>query len=50
VGMIYGEDEAAKIQAQNDPLVAKALDAMPQAAALLAHAKQYVASRVPNPR
>jgi carboxyl-terminal processing protease len=50
VGMIYGEDEAAKIQAQNDPLVSKALDAMPQAAALLAHAKQYVASRLQDQR
>ena len=45
VGMIYGEDEMLKIQSEEDPLVAKAVEAMPQAAALLAHAKQYVASR-----
>jgi carboxyl-terminal processing protease len=45
VGMIYGEDEMLKIQSEEDPLVTKAVEAMPQAAALLAHAKQYVASR-----
>jgi carboxyl-terminal processing protease len=45
VGMIYGDDEALKIERANDPLVAKALESLPQAAALLAHAKQYVATR-----
>jgi carboxyl-terminal processing protease len=42
---IYGEDVRLTLEAQNDPLVAKAVEALPQAAALLAHAKQYVASR-----
>ncbi|HXJ92272.1 MAG TPA: S41 family peptidase [Terriglobia bacterium] len=42
---IYGEDVRLTLEAQNDPLVSKAVEALPQAAALLAHAKQYVASR-----
>jgi carboxyl-terminal processing protease len=45
VGMIYGEDEALKAERASDPLVGKAVESLPQAAALLAHAKQYVASR-----
>ena len=45
VGMIYGDDEALRIERQNDPLVAKAVESLPQAAALLQHSKQYVASR-----
>jgi carboxyl-terminal processing protease len=45
VGMIYGEDVELTLSAENDPLVTKAVDSLPQAAALLAHAKQYVASR-----
>jgi carboxyl-terminal processing protease len=42
---IYGEDEALKFDRQDDPLVAKAVEDMPQAAALIVHAKQFVASR-----
>jgi carboxyl-terminal processing protease len=42
---IYGEDARLTLEAQNDPLVTKAVESLPQAAALLAHAKQYVASR-----
>lgn len=45
VGMIYGEDEMLRVERQNDPLVAKAVESLPQAAALLAHAKQYIASQ-----
>ena len=45
IGEIYGEDVRLTLEAQNDPLVAKAVEDLPQAAALLAHAKQYVASR-----
>jgi carboxyl-terminal processing protease len=45
VMMIYGKDEALRIQQENDPLVAKAIESLPQAAALLQHSKQYVASR-----
>lgn len=45
VGMIYGDDVKLTIEAENDPLVTKAVESLPQAAALLAHAKQYVASR-----
>ncbi|HEY6292605.1 MAG TPA: S41 family peptidase [Terriglobia bacterium] len=46
--MIYGEDEALRLEREDDPLVAKAVEAMPQAAALITHAKQYVASREQN--
>ncbi|HEV2378925.1 MAG TPA: S41 family peptidase [Terriglobia bacterium] len=42
---VYGRDQELKLEAQNDPLVAKAVDSMPQAAALLVHAKQILASR-----
>jgi carboxyl-terminal processing protease len=45
VEMIYGRDQELKIEAENDPLVAKAVDSLPQAAALLSHAKQFLASR-----
>jgi carboxyl-terminal processing protease len=45
IGMIYGEDEMLRVERESDPLVAKAVESLPQAAALLAHAKQYVASR-----
>ena len=45
VGMIYGADEALKIDKETDPLVGKAVESLPQAAALLQHSKQYVASR-----
>jgi len=42
---VYGQDVQLTLRAQEDPLVAKAVESLPQAAALLAHAKQYVASR-----
>jgi carboxyl-terminal processing protease len=42
---VYGQDVALTLEAQNDPLVTKAVEDLPQAAALLAHAKQYVATR-----
>ncbi len=45
VEMIYGDDEALRIERENDPLVAKAIESLPQAAALLQRSKQYVASR-----
>lgn len=49
VEVIYGRDQELKLEAENDPLVAKAVDSMPQAAALLVHAKQYLASRRQEP-
>ncbi len=45
IGVIYGETEAQRISIENDPLVHKAIDSLPQAAQLLANAKRYVASR-----
>ena len=45
VGVIYGENEAQRISIENDPLVRKAIDSLPQAAQLLANAKRYVASK-----
>lgn len=45
VGMIYGEDEAHRIGIENDPLVQKGLDNLPQAKELLARAKRYMASK-----
>jgi carboxyl-terminal processing protease len=45
VGMIFGQDDADRITIENDPLVQKALNSMPQAAELLANAKKYMASR-----
>ncbi len=45
VGMIYGQDEAARIEIEGDPLVQKAIDSLPQAAQLLINAKKYMASR-----
>ena len=45
VEIVYGRDQGLKLEAENDPLVAKAVDSMPQAAALLSHTKQYLASR-----
>jgi carboxyl-terminal processing protease len=45
IRMIYGEDQELRLNAEHDPLVAKAVESMPQAAALIAHAKQYMASR-----
>jgi carboxyl-terminal processing protease len=45
VGVIYGENEAQRISIENDPLVHKAIDSLPQAAQLLANAKRYMASK-----
>jgi carboxyl-terminal processing protease len=48
VQIVYGRDQESKLEAEDDPLVAKAVESMPQAAALLAHTKQYLASRQPD--
>ena len=45
VATIYGETEADHISVENDPLVLKALDKLPQAKDLLANAKKYIASK-----
>lgn len=45
VGIVYGQDQELKLEAQNDPLVAKAIDSLPQAADLFTHARQLLASR-----
>ncbi|HUI42078.1 MAG TPA: S41 family peptidase [Terriglobia bacterium] len=45
VSFVYGQDQELRLKAEDDPLVAKAVDSMPQAAALLTHAKQFLASR-----
>ena len=45
VEIVYGHDQELKLEAENDPLVAKAVESMPEAAALITHAKQYLASR-----
>ncbi|HEY6290174.1 MAG TPA: S41 family peptidase [Terriglobia bacterium] len=45
VEIVYGRDQGLKLEAENDPLVAKAVESMPEAAALITHAKQYLASR-----
>ena len=45
VGIVYGQDQELNLKAENDPLVAKAVDSLPQAAALFSHAKQLLASR-----
>lgn len=51
VGIVYGRDQQLKLKAENDPLVAKGVDSLPQAAALFTHAKQLLASRggLPGP-
>jgi carboxyl-terminal processing protease len=49
VMVIYGETAADQIQIENDPLVQKALQAMPQAKELLAKAKRYMASKGERP-
>ena len=48
IGVIYGEDEANKINTENDYLVQKALDHLGQAKELMADAKKYVASKNVN--
>jgi len=45
VSFIYGGFEADKIAMQNDFLVQKALDSLPQARELMAKAKKYMASK-----
>jgi len=45
VTAIFGENEAAKLSIAEDPLVQKALEALPQAKELLANAKKYMASK-----
>ena len=45
VEFIYGKTEASEIALENDPLVEKAVEDMPQASELLAKAKRYIASK-----
>jgi carboxyl-terminal processing protease len=45
VTVIFGESEAAKISLAQDPLIQKALEALPQAKELLTKAKKYMASK-----
>jgi carboxyl-terminal processing protease len=45
VTVIFGENEAAKMSVAEDPLVQKALEALPQAKELLSKAKKYMASK-----
>lgn len=48
VTVIYGENEAAQLSIENDYVVQKALDNLPQAKELLAKAKKYMASKNPK--
>ena len=45
VTVIFGETEAARISIENDDLVQKALENLPQARELLAKAKKFIASK-----
>jgi carboxyl-terminal processing protease len=45
VAVIYGEADASQLSVENDYLVQKALEELPQARELLANAKKYVASK-----
>ena len=45
VEFIYGDNEADKISIENDPLVLKSLESIPQAKELMAKAKRYVAEK-----
>jgi len=45
VTVIYGETEASRISIENDYLVQKALESMPQAKELVAKAKKFMASK-----
>ena len=50
VGIVYGEDKALEMTAQNDVLVQKAIDALAQSADLVTRAKAYRASlRITRP-
>src|SRR5579863_2709007 len=44
VGMVYGQDEARHLSVTDDFVVEKAIDALPEAAALVTHARKYMAS------
>jgi len=44
IGMIYGQDEAQHLSVSSDYVVQKAVEALPQAAALVTRARKYVAS------
>lgn len=44
VGMIYGEDEARHMSVVSDRMVQRAIEALPQAAALEVRARKYMAS------
>ncbi|MGH9431266.1 MAG: S41 family peptidase [Terriglobia bacterium] len=48
IGVVYGQDEARKLQLEYDPTVEKALENMPQAEQLLVNVKRYMASRGKN--
>ncbi len=48
MGVADGEEQAQKLQLEDDPTVEKALENMPQAGQLLANAKRYMASRGKN--
>jgi carboxyl-terminal processing protease len=45
IGVVYGEDAAQRISIENDPLVARAVQSLPQAEQLLANAKRYMARK-----
>ncbi|HEV2494414.1 MAG TPA: S41 family peptidase [Terriglobia bacterium] len=44
VGMVYGQDEARHLSVTDDFVVEKAIAALPEAAALVTHARKYMAS------
>jgi len=48
VGMVYGEDQALALTAQNDVLVQKAIDSLAQSADLVSRSKAYRASLSTN--
>ncbi|HLI35703.1 MAG TPA: S41 family peptidase [Terriglobia bacterium] len=45
IGAAYGEQEERRVAAENDPLVEKAVQELPEAAQLVENAKRYMASR-----
>ncbi len=45
IGTAFGEQEEQRIAAENDPLVEKAIQELPEAAQLVENAKRYMASR-----
>ena len=48
IGVIYGQEQAQKLQLLDDPVVEKALENMPRATQLLVNVKRYIASRGKN--